>query len=475
MDESPTAFRVIFSGSRIIRLISQYILNPLENGRAITIGPMDEADACEELIGPLNFLGYQLPNLSIPSRVLSLCHGYPSLVTEFGKALIEVNLSELVRDSFPPYKMYDGHIVKALLKLNLKNTLPQMYRSALSTHPQHELIAFTIFFLQKADPNDSSLVSESLKAETILHELSSNHEEFKDTTLEEFTQTLDEMVDLSLLTSSDGAYQLPTERPHELLPQEDEIISLVLEERDEPTLPLTLKSRALSSPFHRPKVLSDKLTMCLSYKNPYLSQTDYPLEDDKLSFKGAFPGVLSFYQQHRIFGKLPESITINGTERLGIMRVKPQILTLALANGLSAIDLTPNSIIAQNDINFLTEFKRKENLNTLRALDQTIIVTIQCDSLDSKERILEYFKALTDLKHFVLVFIHRTDSVPQEGPDSLNLTKWESFDILNLLKTRSIDPSLLSDILKESQGDDNILSELLAHYSQESVKSARII
>jgi hypothetical protein len=486
VEESGSAFRAILAGGRAVYRLAELSDSPLSALAApARLGPLESGDASDILLKPLVALGLLPANASLPERVLNISGGRPGPLADFGAELVDSALSR--PGSFPPVLLGDRDYVRAFKLGNTAGRARELFQASLNEHPLHRVLAYIVYTLgYRENESGGRHAVNSLPASSILPELLENRPGLS-LDLDELAEILDEMTALSILAKDSAGYRLGVPDPKDLLPEDDnEIIEVLTGEAEDETRPplLNRRSRRLASPFSSslefeeagkrllrpdPSLVSEGLNFAFPEPAPAL---------DGLSLKGAFPAVLSFHDEERLFSGEAPLRYVFGTLMTGIGRAAPLLATLALARGFRAalLGFLPESSLhpegAERILRALTPAAAKAGEpEGSPAAPLWLVAEIEGDPGEAGDLLLDGLRRRFPESpvRAILVVRSREDldffRLPSGCPPetSVVLEKWDRAltESLKHLERPGFPPPNPERLFKESRGWDFILSGLL--------------
>ncbi|MDR1279561.1 MAG: hypothetical protein LBK99_01910 [Opitutaceae bacterium] len=231
MDRTQRHFKVVFAGLHNVQRTTRQINHPLAHlGDPINIGAFTEQDEWMEawsmLVVPLAGLGYHFETPDLPSRILSYCNFYPSMLQQFGSRLL-MRLRQRSQET-PPFTITETDIEEISRDENFRQFMVERFHWTLQLDARYHYLAYTFADLFHEKPRDAipGFTAVQLREEAA----GAQPEIFAHLTLDDTINLLNEMIGLGILRPLSGnRYGLRNTNVLLLLGTRDEILTRLTE------------------------------------------------------------------------------------------------------------------------------------------------------------------------------------------------------------------------------------------------------
>lgn len=205
MDRTNRRIKVVFAGLHNVQRSAQQANHPLAHlGTPINIGAFTEngewMEAYALIVSPLAALGFSFESVDLPSRVLTACNFYPSLVQQFGYRLLERMRTRPLRD--PPYLVTSDAVDAVLGEDEFRQFMVERFQWTLALDPRYYHLAYGYAWLFQEEPERAAAGLSSVELRRKMEEF--QPDEFSRLRQDEFETLLDEMRGLGIFQSGPG-------------------------------------------------------------------------------------------------------------------------------------------------------------------------------------------------------------------------------------------------------------------------------
>jgi hypothetical protein len=231
MTETGRRFKVVLTGLHNVQRFQRIPNQPLAHfGEPICIGPLEPADAVQLVQRPLEALGYRFEPANLVQRILANTNYHPSLIQLVCHDLVEHMLSSgRGNHNSPPFIIDEEVIATVYRKAGLAKKMRDRFDWTLDLDQRYRAIGYTFALLElneKPAYNAKDLISGYSVSEILIHVQRYWPNGFTNTTIDELTGLLDEMVGLGVLMRAIGKrYRLRSPNVLRLLGDEYEILA----------------------------------------------------------------------------------------------------------------------------------------------------------------------------------------------------------------------------------------------------------
>lgn len=239
MQETNRRFKIVLTGLHSVQRFNHVSNVPLIHyGTSICVGPLSPNEARNLLVEPLNWLGIDFEDNSLPLMAINHCNYHPKVIQMLGEELLKVVMSQYSRRQ-PLFTITKQILISVLNSKEVQKKIVECFEITLNLDERYLVIGYVMALLLLQLDYSSENISSGAQLTTLYDELCDRWPAaFREQGSLAILETLlEEMEGLGLLIAIGGTYRLRTPNIINLLGGEDIINAKVEAYRDKPYEP----------------------------------------------------------------------------------------------------------------------------------------------------------------------------------------------------------------------------------------------